>query len=190
MKSDISLPAERKIITDKVVVAKTNKTIDEWFEVLDKKGAKKLKHAEIFNLIEGIDGLMPLGQWNQNLIATSYEWSRGLQERGQKENGFEISVSKTISVPLNILYDWWTNTTRRSKWLKEKIVIRKSTPNKSARINWVDGETNLSVDFYSKGPDKSMVVVQHLKIESSPIAIKMKEFWTQKLSKLKMLLEE
>jgi hypothetical protein len=33
---------ERKIITDKVVVEKTGKTIEEWFEVLDKKGAKKL----------------------------------------------------------------------------------------------------------------------------------------------------
>ena len=35
-------PKERKIITDKVVVEKTGKTMEEWFAVLDKKGAKKL----------------------------------------------------------------------------------------------------------------------------------------------------
>ena len=36
-------PKERKIITDKVVVEKTGKTTEEWFAVLDKKGANGIR---------------------------------------------------------------------------------------------------------------------------------------------------
>lgn len=77
-------PKARQIITDKLVVPKTGKTMEEWFEFLDKKGAKKMKHVDIFTLVAGTAALKPLGQWNQNLLPTSYEWSRALKKRGEK----------------------------------------------------------------------------------------------------------
>jgi hypothetical protein len=181
---------ERNIITDKLVVEKTGKSMEEWFLLLDKKGAKKMKHADIFTLVGNIDGLDSLGEWNQNLFTTTYEWNRGLKERGQKENGFEVSVSKTVAVPIDILYASFVNDKLRVKWLKEKIMIRKATENKSARITWSDNETSLSVDFYSKGSGKSQVVVQHQKIPDSKMAAKMKEFWGEKLEELKNRLEK
>ena len=72
------------------------------------------------------------------------------------KNGFETSVSKTFNVPIEKLFNFWINEKIRGKWLKkEKILIRKSTVNKSARITWSENETSLSVDFYSKGENKS-----------------------------------
>lgn len=183
-------PKQRSIITDKLVVEKTGKTIEAWFTILDKKGAKKMTHVEIFDLISNTEGLKPLGEWNHNLLATTYEWNRGLKERGQKEDGFEISVSKTIAVPINILYNTWIEDKSRNKWLKEKITIRKATANKSARITWCDNETSLSVDFYPKGENKSQVVVQHLKIPDAKKATALKIFWGEKLDALKILLEK
>jgi uncharacterized protein YndB with AHSA1/START domain len=182
-------PHERKIITDKLLIEKTNRTLEDWFLVLDKKGAQKMNHPEIFALVSKIKGLGPLGEWNQNLLITSYEWSRGIKERGQKENGFEISVSKTVSVPVALLYNRWTDDPQRKKWLKEKIIIRKATENRSVRITWSDNETSLSVDFYPKGNGKSQVVVQHLKIPDSKKATELKEYWSKKLNELKSLLE-
>ena len=183
-------PSERKIITDKLVVEKTGTAIEEWFKQFDKAGAKKLSHIEIFNLISSIKQLQPLGEWNHNLLATSYEWDRGLKQRGEKENGFEISVSKTIDVPVSILFNTWVDDKIRNKWLKEKIVFRKTTLNKSARITWSDNTTSLSVDFYSKGENKSQVVVQHLKLPNANKAEEMKTFWTKALTQLKSLLEK
>lgn len=181
---------ERKIITDKLVVEKTGKTIAEWFEMLDQKGAKKLDHAAIFHLVSSIEGLKPLGEWNQNLLTTTYEWGRGIKERGQKPDGFEISVSKTISVPIGELYRAWTEDKLRSEWLPgENISIRKATENKSAHITWSDNKTSLSVDFYQKGESKSQVVVQHLKIPNSEMAAEMKEYWSRVLNNLKSFLE-
>ncbi len=183
-------PKQRSIITDKLVAEKTGKTIEAWFTILDKKGAKKMTHVDIFGLISNTEGLKPLGEWNHNLLATTYEWNRGLKERGQKEDGFEISVSKTIAVPINILYNTWIEDKLRNKWLKEKITIRKATANKSARITWCDNETSLSVDFYPKGENKSQVVVQHLKIRDAKKAAAFKIFWGKNLDELKTFLEK
>lgn len=182
---------ERNIITDKLVVEKTKKTMEDWFDFLDKKGAKKMKHTEIFTLISETTGLKPLGEWNQNLLATTYEWNRGLKERGQKENGFEISVSKTVHVPVSKLFSSWTDDKTRNKWMKDQdITFRKTTKDKSARITWSDLKTSLSVDFYTKGEDKSQVVVQHLKIADSKTASGLKDYWITTLEQLKSVLEK
>lgn len=182
-------PKERNIITDKVVLPQTGQSIESWFEYLDHLGAKDKTHLEIFNLISETQGLQALGQWNHNLLATSYEWSRGLKERGQKGKEFEISVSKTIEVPVSAIYRAWTDESARLQWLGEQITIRKSTVDKSARITWSDGTTSLSVDFYAKGDHKSQVVVQHLKISEIEQANSLKAYWGEKLNSLKSFLE-
>ncbi len=188
------MPAEAakqlSVITDKVVVPKTGKTIQEWFAILDHKGAKVLDAHGIYDLITSIDGLKPLGEWNCGLLSTSYQWDRGLRERGEKKDGFEISVSKTIAVPIGELYTAFVDDKIRAEWLTEKgYTITKATENKSVRILWSDGTTRLSVDFYSKGDAKAQVVVQHLKLPDAEKAAKMKEYWAKALDKLKGALE-
>jgi len=183
-------PKERSIITDKLVVEKTGKSMADWFAVLDRHGAKKMKHAEILQLVENIDGLKPLGAWNQNLLTTSYEWDRELKERGEKKDGIEISVSKTIDIPVSLLYHAWIDDHTRNKWLPENLTFRKVTENKSARITWSDSKTSLSVDFYRKTGSKSQVVVQHQKIASADEAAKLKAYWSDLLDQLKLLLEQ
>lgn len=180
---------QRNVITDKVVVAKTGKTMAEWFDVLDKKGAQRLDSHAIYELITSIEGLKPLGEWNCGLLSTSYQWDRGLRERGEKKDGFEISVSKTIGVPVEMIYSVWLDDKLRKKWLSEKIMITRSTENKSVRVLWSDGQTRLSVDLYPKGDDKSQMVVQHLKIPDSEMAAQMKEYWAERLKALKGILE-
>jgi hypothetical protein len=175
---------KRNIISDTLVVKKTGLTLEECYALLDRGGAGKMQHKEIFAMLAGVEKLKPLGEWNLNLLTTSYEWNRGLKERGQKENGFEISISKTIAVPVSILYNAWIDDEARKKWLKEKIIFRKATPNKSARITWGDTGTSLSIDFYAKGKDKSQVVVQHLKLPNTEKATEMKLYWLKKLKEL------
>jgi hypothetical protein len=183
-------PKERKIITDKLIVQKTGKTMEEWFKVLDKNGAKKLDSHGIYELVKSIDGLTLLGEWNQGLLSTFYQWDRGLRERGEKKSGFEVSVSKTIAVSIGVLYQAFADEKLRMRWLPEKkLAITKTTENKSARVVWINGETRLSVDFYPKGADKSQIVVQHLKIPDSSMASEMKAYWSEALDKLKSSLE-
>ncbi|HEV7700215.1 MAG TPA: hypothetical protein VGO43_08305 [Pyrinomonadaceae bacterium] len=180
---------QRSVITDKVVLPATGATMEDWFRHLDSFGAQKLTSSEIYKLIASIDGLAPLGEWDQGLLSTSYQWSRGLRGRGEKKDGFEISLSKTIGVPITNLYRSLVDEERRTGWLPEPIEVTKQTPDRSVRAVWGDGETRLSVDVYSKGEFKSQVVVQHLKLTDSAAAERMKIFWGEKLNKLKGLLE-
>lgn len=181
---------KRKIISDKLAMEKTGLTLEECFQLLDKKGAATRQHKEIFVAAGSINKLKPLGDWNLNLLTTAYEWSRGIKERGQKEKGFEVSVSKTVAVPAGTLYTAWIDEAIRKKWLKEKIVFRKTTAGKSARITWIDNTTSVSVEFYPKGETTSQVVVHHLKLPAVKKADELRTFWTIALSRLKSLMED
>lgn len=187
----MAIAKERSIITDKLVIEKTGKPMEHWFLMLDKKGATAIKPSEIFQLAANIKQLQLLGEWNLNLLITTYCWSRGIKKRGEKENGYEISVSKTINVAVKDLYESWVVDTKRNDWLgKEKIIFRKTTANKSARITWSDQVTSLSIDFYEKGLQKSQVLVQHQKIADDKTAASLKDYWGIKLEQLKKWLEK
>lgn len=180
----------RQIITDKLVVEQTGQLIEHWFLLFDERGCKKLTHAEIFAMSAEIPALNIMNEWNRNLLTTSYEWSRGLKERGEKKNGFEISVSKVIGAELSDVYKKWFDPRLRNLWLTESIDITTARENKSLRVSWMNEGSRLSVDFYEKTKGKTQVVVQHLKLPSANAANQMKLFWQAKLGQLTQLVEK
>lgn len=159
----------------------------DWFKFLDKNGAKKMSHKEIFDFVKSTKKLNELGIWKMNLFTTTYEWDRNIKQRGQRENGFEISASKVICKRADLIYQYWTDESLRKKWLKEKIEIRKTALNKSLVITWNDG-TTVRVEFYKKSEDKTSVVVQHLKLPDFETSEKMKNFWKESINNLNQLL--
>lgn len=173
-------------VSDEAVRAKTGKAWDEWFKLLDAAGARKMNHAQIAAYL--YDQLGCPGWWNQ-MVAVGYEQERGLRDKHQKPDGYSISGSKTIAVPLGRLYRAWNDAKLRGRWLKEPLTIRKATTDKSMRITWGDGPTGLEVNFYAKGEGKSQVTVQHNKLSSAKEAERMKAFWADALERLQDQLE-
>ncbi|QQS37545.1 MAG: DUF4287 domain-containing protein [Ignavibacteriales bacterium] len=172
-------------ISGEAVKSKTGKDWNEWIKVLDKAGAKKMNHKEIVAVLKENYGI---GSWWQQMITVGYEQARGLRKVHETEKGFQISGSKTVDLPVSKLFSLWTNDELRTKWLgKQKIEIRKATKNKSIRISWLKDATNLEVNFYSKGKDKSQVMLEHNKIKNETLAAKQKKFWKEKLEQLKLL---
>jgi Domain of unknown function (DUF4287)/Activator of Hsp90 ATPase homolog 1-like protein len=173
-------------MSDEAVKAKTGKNWDQWFAILDKAGAKKMSHQDIVKLLSSKHDV---GPWWQQMVTVNYEQARGLRDAHQKPSGYQISVSRTVHVPLGDLYKSVANEKSRSRWLSEDgLEVRKATPNKSLRVTWKDGKTSLEVNFYSKGEDKSQIVVQHSKLADAKAAAKMKTFWGQALDRLRDLL--
>ncbi len=73
----------------------SGRPMEDWFTVLDTHGAKELKHAAIFSLVSSTDGLKPLGQWNQNLLTTTYEWEQGIEaKRPERESVLKSASAK------------------------------------------------------------------------------------------------
>lgn len=173
-------------IGDEALKAKTGKIWKGWFAILDKAGAKKMNHSEIANYLyekEKLDG------WWAQMVAVTYEQVKGLRQKYERPEGYEISVSKVIPVTLSTLYKSWQDEKVRSHWLNEKgWTVRKATANKSLRVSWVDNQTSLEVNFYPKGDSKAQVVVQHSKLANMSQAEKMKKYWKEKLEKLNEVL--
>src|SRR5262245_34095830 len=91
-------------MSDAAVQAKTGKTWPEWFAILDRVGTKKMNHQEIVAFLNQEHGL---GPWWEQMVAVSYEQDRGLREKHEKPNGFEISVSRTLPVGAARLFHAW-----------------------------------------------------------------------------------
>jgi uncharacterized protein YndB with AHSA1/START domain len=182
--------AEKSIATqrigDEAVANATGKNWEQWLALLDRADCKKMTHKEIVALIAEE---YAMSSWWSQMVAATYEQSRGLREVHENPQGFEISVSKTINLRRELLFTAWNDHKLRHVWLKNIIVVRKATPEKSLRITWSDGVTSLSVELNSKGENKTQVVVQHQKLADAKTAEEMKVFWRETLSNLEHALK-
>lgn len=170
-------------MSDEAVQAKTGKNWKQWFAVLDKAGAKKMTHKEIARYLSEEQGVAP---WWCQMVTVIYEQQSGRRQNHEKPNGFQISVSRTLSAPVAKVYRSFAVEKERSAWLGvDGLHVRKATPNKSMRVTWKDEKTSLEINFYSKGADKSQVVVQHSKLANASAAAKMKTYWGKALDRLR-----
>lgn len=175
-------------MSDEAVQAKTGKNWKEWFAILDKAGARKMTHQEIATYLHNKQNV---GPWWTQMVTVTYEQQRGVREKHQRPEGFQISVSRTVNAPLPKLFKSFENAKVRNAWLAEEgLVVRKATTNKSMRVTWVDGKTSLEINFYPKGDDKSQLVVQHSKLPDAKSSAKMKTYWGKALDRLRASLEK
>lgn len=174
-------------ISTAAVKRATGQTWAQWLVLLDRAGARKMPHRAIAKFLQARH---QLPDWWGQMVAVGYEQARGLRVKHQKPEGFEISVTKTIAAPVDRVFAAWKTPAQREKWLpRTPLTIRKATPHKSIRILWAD-RTNLSVNFWPKGPLKCQVVPQHAHLPTAEAAEKMKAYWAEKLEALRGYLEK
>ena len=173
-------------MSDATVKAKTGRTWPEWTRVLDTVDAISWPHgriAEYVNTEHNVPG------WWAQTVTVGYERIRGLRQPGQRRDGtHEASKSRTLAVPLDVLYRAWSDTRQRKRWLADvAYTVRKATPEKSVRLRWPDG-SNAEIYFLAKGEVKSQITVQHRGLTSKAEADAMKAFWQGRLDGLATLL--
>lgn len=174
-------------ISDKAVQEATSRTWGEWFALLDRAGAGKLDHKGIVAILAG---QFALGPWWQQMVTVAYEQERGLRRKHEQADGFQVSRSRTMAVPVSRLFEAWRDGRQRARWLAERgVQIRKATPHKSIRITWIDGRTHVECNFYARGATRSQVTVQHRKLPSAAAAERMKAYWGEKLEALQLALQ-
>jgi hypothetical protein len=175
-------------IGDEAVRARTGKAWREWISLLDRAGARRMVHKEIASVVA--DRHPEIGGWWAQMVTVGYEQARGLREKHETPAGYQISGSKTVAVPLPALFAAWSDPRRRERWLpRTPMTIRKATANRSMRITWTDGASDVDANFYAKGAGKSQVAVQHGKLRSAKEAARAKEHWARALERMKSCLE-
>ena len=182
--------AEPELATsDERIRERTGRGWEEWFDLLDDWGAAERTHREIARWVADRLGIGPL-VWDAQAISSSYERARGLRAVGETEEGFAVSATRTVAVPVERLFDAVVDESRRRSWLPDgELSERTATRPKSARFDWGDGETRVHVVFDSKGEEKSTMALQHVRLPDAGEAERMKAYWRERVGALKEELE-
>jgi hypothetical protein len=174
-------------MSDDQLALRTGRPWSEWYEVLESSNARDLPHAEIarwLSVEHGVDGW-----WTQELTVR-YEVAIGRRKPGQRADGFYLSATKTVGVPVERLFDAFVDAGIRATWLPvEGIRLRTAAPHKSARFDWKGGSERLVVGFTAKGDAKSTVAIEHSRFPDQDAAEREKPLWRDRLAALKRLLE-
>jgi uncharacterized protein YndB with AHSA1/START domain len=174
-------------MSDDAIRAKTGRGWEEWFDLLDDWGAADRPRAEAVRWLadaHAIEG------WNAQAVTVTYERARGLRAVGEHADGFTVTASKTVAVPVDRLYEAFVDEALRARWLPEdELRVRTATKPKSARFDWGDGDTRVNVTFIAKGEAKSTAALQHARLADAQEAERMKAFWRDGVAALKEVLE-
>jgi uncharacterized protein YndB with AHSA1/START domain len=175
--------------SDDAIRDRTGRGWEEWFDLLDDWGAAERPHREVARWVAEQQGVDPLA-WGAQAVTFSYERTRGLRAAGEHADGFAITATKTVAVPVDRLYDAFVDEALRAKWLPEdELRVRTATKPKSARFDWGEGDTRVNVTFIAKGDAKSTAALQHARLPDAQEAERMKAFWRNGVAALKDVLE-
>jgi hypothetical protein len=175
--------------SDEAIRERTGRGWEEWFDLLDEWGAADKPHREVARWLAGQQGIHPLA-WNAQAIAGSYERTRRGRQVGEHEDGFTVTASKTVAVPVERLYHAFIDAAVRERWLPDgELRERTATKPRSARFDWGEDGTRVHVAFAAKGEAKSTAALSHERLADAAEAERMKVFWRERVAGLKEVLE-
>jgi hypothetical protein len=184
---DGPIPEFEPPVAEERVVAATGRGWQAWFQALDAWEAASRSHTEIARWLreeQGVDG------WYSQSITVGYERARGLRAPGERPDGFAVGASRTIAVPVQELFDAFTDEGLRERWLPgADLRVRTATAPRTARYDWEDGSTRVIVGFEDVGGAKSRVALSHERLPDADAADEMKSWWRERLGALKTQLE-
>jgi hypothetical protein len=176
------------LTSDEAVLGATGRSYEDWFRLLDEAGMAARRHGEIASALSDHHGV---DSWWAQTVTVGYERARGLRPaHGGRDGLFSVSASKTVGVPVERLFEAFTEDDLRARWLPEGgLRERTSQPGRSARFDWGDGQTRVNVGFHPKGAARTQVAVAHERIADAETAEQTRQRWRERLNALKALLE-
>lgn len=179
--------AELAGMSDEAVKKKTGRDWRDWVAVLDRVGAASKPHKEIARLLHADHDV---SAWWAQTVTVGYERIRGLRDKNQRRGGgYDVNKSKTVPVPIAELYGAFA-ARKRKRWMEGlDVEVRTATREKSMRLSCTDG-TRVDVYFWSKGPGKSQVQIQHRGLADKKAAERVRAEWTARIAELVRLLAD
>jgi uncharacterized protein YndB with AHSA1/START domain len=185
--SNRALASAMELASDAKLIEMTGRGWDAWLSLLDRWGARERSHGETAAFLVADMGV---SGWYAQTITNGYERARGLRVKHQQSDGFTIYVSRTVGVPLDVLFDAVVDGDMRTQWLGDgSLSSRSAQAGKVARFDWDGGPTRVSVTFEAKAPDKATVHVAHERLPDAEAAEAAKAAWKTRLGALKAVLE-
>jgi hypothetical protein len=174
-------------VAEERMVEATGRGWQAWFEILDDWNATGHNHTDIARwLMDEHD----VPGWYSQSLTVGYEQARGLRAPGQRKDGFAAGASRTVGVPVERVFEAFTDASLRERWMPgAELRERTATAPRTARYDWEDGSTRVIVGFDSAGEEKSRVALSHERLPDADTADEMKTWWRERLTGLKAKLE-
>jgi hypothetical protein len=167
-------------MSDSVINVKTGRSWAEWVQVLDRERGWEKPHGEIARFVSSVG----TPDWWSQAVTVGYERIKGLRDKGQRRGGsYEASKSRTFNTPIEKLFDAFANDRKRRRWLGTSFKVRSSLPLKRMSVT-CDDNTVVQVGFWTKGPAKSAVAVQHQKLRDRTAVDTTKKAWAERFDRL------
>ena len=174
-------------MSDETIRRITGRGWEEWFDLLDDWGAAEQPRKEMMRWLAEEHGTKG---WGASAVTVNYQRARSLLAVGERPDGFTITASKTVAVPVDRLYQAFVDASLRKSWLPEgKLHERTASRPRSARFDWDNGDSRVNVGFTTKGGAKSTVALQHERLPDAKEAERMKSYWRDRIAALKKVLE-
>lgn len=178
------------VTTDENIRERTGRGWEEWFGLLDDSGAIDKPHRDIARFVADDLGIHPLA-WNAQAVTTSYERARRGKQVGERSEGFAASVSRTVAVPAERLYDAMVDDALRERWLPDaQLSERTATRPERARFDWDCGPSRVHVIITPKDDGRATISLDHVNLIDADEVASTKQWWRERLGHLKSWLEE
>jgi uncharacterized protein YndB with AHSA1/START domain len=175
-------------VSDEELRRRTGRGWEQWLDLLDERGASERPAGEVANWVFEQHGIDPR---SAQVIAIGYERAQGGRTGGHRSEGFEVRASKTVSVPVERLFEAFVDAAVRERWLPDaELRERTSRRPRSVRFDWAEGEARLHATFEASGASTSSVSLRHLRVPDAEEAARLEGFWEERLSALRALLED
>ncbi|MBA3975103.1 MAG: hypothetical protein C0504_12910 [Candidatus Solibacter sp.] len=188
----------RSEVSPEAAKAATGRTLEQWYGVLDAKGGASEGRRV---LTEYLFRQLKVDAWWTTTIIVEYEKARGIAEKDGLPKGYNICVTKALTVTPERAVDefadgsWWLG--KGAKVVEggtfdagggHKGRFKKVTPGKLIRFTW-EGPGHAPVEVIDikaiVTAGKTSLTINHDRLQSRDTADGMREAWAKVLNELK-----
>lgn len=169
-------------VSEATVLQATGRGWDDWFRLLDDRGLEGFSHRDTARWLSSAHGVD--GWWAQS-VTVGYERARGLRKPHQTSEGFEVSVSKTVAVPVEVAWEAVAEERARSGWVGDvDLDERTLKPPRYARFEVSADGSRVLMSIDPKGEAKSTLTVTHGRLRDAEAVEARRAFWRERLAVL------
>lgn len=168
-------------LSDDSVRNATGRGWDDWFRILDDWGGIDQPHPAIARHVNEVHGVP--GWWAQT-VTVGYERARGLRAVHQTTRGFEVSVSKTLDAPVELVRAAFADARHRDRFLEPGLLRSRSTTPRQQRLEVIGDGTTVTVFVAAKGSDRAVATVVHSGLSGSAAVDEARVAWRARLAAL------
>jgi hypothetical protein len=169
-------------VSDAALRKATGREWDDWFRILDDRGLEGFSHrdtAQWLNDVHGVDG------WWAQSITVGYERARGLRQRHQRPEGFEVSVSKTLGAPVAVAWAAVADPVMRARWSGDLVLVERTLrPPRYARFEVAEDASRVLASIDAKGEARSVVTITHGRLTDAEAVEIRRAAWKRRLAAL------